>query len=106
MLIEGRNKMGLLKWFSGGSDRSTEAVNLISDLLNELTIGSRNDSLVATLTEYKNELTKKESSIPFILSRMNISISNTIKNNKITLTQEQTNKLNQLRSLSNIRYGY
>ena len=35
--------MGLLKWFSGGSDRSTEAVNLISDLLNELTIGSRND---------------------------------------------------------------
>ena len=48
--------MAKIKWFSGGSDRSTEAINTIDQIINEF--DSKN-SLQIVLEQYKDELQKK-----------------------------------------------
>lgn len=98
--------MGLLNWFSGGTDRSAEAIKLIAALLNALGTDAQNAPLLVVLNKYEHELIKQESAVPFILSRMNISIANAIRSNQMTLNAKQTEKLNQLQALSNTRYGY
>ncbi|MGG5329484.1 bacteriocin immunity protein [Enterococcus sp. AZ163] len=98
--------MSKLKWFSGGKDRGEQALAIITDLLNELANNSFNKSLQQVLGTYKEELTKKESSVPFILSRMNLDISNALKEDGVALSASQSSKLKKLSSLSNIRYGY
>ena len=92
--------MSTIKWFSGGNERGDQAVNIINVLLDYKEL-SQNSQLRKTLLEYKVELQKKESSVPFILSRMNLDISKALRNN-----EEQKKYLKQLTSLSNIRYGY
>ncbi|MCZ2491641.1 bacteriocin immunity protein [Dellaglioa carnosa] len=96
--------MKFIKWFSGGNDRSEEAIKIISSLVSEL--DDRSNSLSLVLSNYKKELTEKRTSVPFILSRMNIDISNALKQDKLLLNTEQSKKLKQLTALSNIRYGY
>ena len=49
---------------------------------------------------------KEESAVPFILSRMNLDISSALKNNQIVLTASESDKLDALMALANIRYGY
>ncbi|MEG0286710.1 MAG: bacteriocin immunity protein [Vagococcus sp.] len=98
--------MEKLKWFSGGKDRSEQVVAIITDLLTDLNNDQKTMSLQLVLTNYKNELIKKESSIPLILSRMNLDISNTIKKNNILLSSCQSDKLKKIISMSHIRYGY
>lgn len=95
-----------LKWFSGGKDRKLQAIKLIDDLLSEFANESKSMSLQNVLRSYKDELNKEVSSVPFILSRMNIDISDTLKKSNIHLSNSQSNKLKELSSLSNIRYGY
>ncbi|EOH91047.1 bacteriocin immunity protein [Enterococcus pallens] len=95
-----------MKWFSGGKDRGEQAVTIITELLNELANDSDNKFLQQILGTYKEELTKKESSVPFILSRMNLDISNALKEDGVALSAGQSSKLKKLSSLSNIRYGY
>ncbi|MDG5114114.1 bacteriocin immunity protein [Companilactobacillus pabuli] len=98
--------VGKLSWFAGGKDRGDAAISIIDDLLNSLNVDANRQPLQEVLIEFKNELEKRESAVPFILSRMNISISNTLHKNKIPLTKDQQAKLQQLTQLSNIRYGY
>lgn len=98
--------MSKLKWFSGGKDRSERAVKIISLLLDELNDDMESKKLQHILNKYKIELNKKESSVPFILSRMNVDISNCIQKENISLSDSQSDKLKELASLSNIRYGY
>ena len=95
--------MAKIKWFSGGSDRSTEAINTIDQIINEF--DSKN-SLQIVLEQYKDELQKKSTSVPFILSRMNLDISKALRSDPITLSKNQQDKIKRLTSLSNIRYGY
>ncbi|EMF0638635.1 bacteriocin immunity protein, partial [Enterococcus faecium] len=45
-------------------------------------------------------------SVPLILSRMNLEISNAIKKDGVSLNAKQSKKLKELMSISNIRYGY
>ena len=45
-------------------------------------------------------------SIPFALSAMNIEMASVLLKNKILLTKEQEEKVEELRKMSNIRYGY
>jgi len=94
--------MSKLTWFAGGKDRGNEAISIIDDLLNNL----NSQLLQEVLIEFKDELEKRESAVPYILSRMNVSISNALHKNKVSLTEEQQSKLQQLTQLSNIRYGY
>ncbi|KRK77926.1 hypothetical protein FC67_GL001259 [Companilactobacillus alimentarius DSM 20249] len=95
-------QMSKLTWFAGGKDRGNEAISIIDDLLNNL----NSQLLQEVLIEFKDELEKRESAVPYILSRMNVSISNALHKNKVSLTEEQQSKLQQLTQLSNIRYGY
>ncbi|MFR3683686.1 MAG: bacteriocin immunity protein [Enterococcus sp.] len=98
--------MSKLKWFSGGKERSDQALALINELLKELDKNPNSQALQKLLVNYQNELRKKERSVPFILSQMNIEISNLLKKETISLSDSQSNNLKQLMTLSNIRYGY
>ena len=95
-----------LKWFSGADERRKQAIVIIDELVNELNKATNTKPLQSVLNSYKHELTKKETSIPMILSRMNIDIANVIRKNEILLSNAQSEQLRQLRSISNIRYGY
>lgn len=92
-----------IKWFSGGSDRAQAAISIINDVLNDT---PEDNALRKTLIAYKDELEKQESSIPYILSRMNISLSNVVTKNHIILSKSQADKLGKLTKLSYIPYGY
>lgn len=98
--------MNKLKWYSGGQERGNQAITIIKELLNVLEENKKNDELKKILDKYIDELHKNQSSIPFILSRMNIDISNTIRKNEISLSNNQSDILKKLFALSNIRYGY
>ncbi|MGK4179675.1 bacteriocin immunity protein [Lapidilactobacillus dextrinicus] len=98
--------MSKLKWFSGGTDRAQQALEIIDDLLHDLYKNSENDTLQNLLLKYKYELEKQQTPVPFILSRMNIDIANIIVKNGLTLSSFQSSKLKQLTAISNIRYGF
>ncbi|KRN99413.1 bacteriocin immunity protein [Companilactobacillus kimchiensis] len=98
--------MNKLKWFSSGVSRSNSATEIITDLLANLNGDVKTEPLQKVLIDYKDELEKQESSIPYILSRMNIAISNIMSKNGITLSPQQSDLMKQLTSLSYIRYGY
>jgi len=98
--------MSKLKWFASGVARGNQAVIIITELLTDFANDPNKAPLQKVLLDYKDELEKKESSVPYILSRMNIAVSNIMVKNGITLSQEQSDKFRKLTSLSNIRYGY
>ncbi len=98
--------MGKLNWFSGGKERSNQAENIITDLLDDLKTDLDNESLKKVLENYLKELKQKGASVPLILSRMNLDISKAIRNDGVTLSDYQSKKLKELTSISNIRYGY
>lgn len=99
--------MKKLKWFSGGKDRKEEAITAISKLINNLDSKSNGyNALHDTLQNYQVELENGESSVPLVLSRMNIEISNTIQKNNIVLSDVQLTEFKKLSALSSIRYGY
>lgn len=94
------------KWFASGVERGDEVVKIITELLNELSGDPAKAPLVKVLLSYKGELEKKESSVPYILSRMNIAVSNTMLKNHITLSPNQSDELKKIMKQSNIYYGY
>lgn len=98
--------MKKLKWYSGGKERADQAISIITELLTDLNSNSESQSLLEVLRNYKDELERQEVAIPFILSRMNIEISETIRKDKIILSCTHSNKLKELMYLSYIRYGY
>lgn len=95
-----------LKWFSGGSERGNEAISIVDNLLKDIDSNPTDAPLKQVLLSYKDELEKKESSIPYILSRMNIAVANVVTKNGIILSKTQSSELSKLTKLSNIRYGY
>lgn len=97
--------MSKLKWFSGGKERSQQANILITELLNELGDDSHSEALKKVLSSYKQELNSGVS-VPLILSRMNLDISNAVRKDGAALSAAQAEKLKELTALSSIRYGY
>lgn len=99
--------MSYLKWFSGGKDRKEGAVTIL-DLLIALHAQGNNPSqhFVKVLRQYRDELQSNGTSIPLILSRMNVELASVLKEDKISLTSQESDYLKQLRAISNIRYGY
>ncbi|MDF3334405.1 bacteriocin immunity protein [Lacticaseibacillus rhamnosus] len=99
--------MNKLKWFSGGNERAEQAIQLIDELLRDLdNSSSHSDRLRTVLRNNRESLIHKQAAVPFILSRMNLEISNALLQNNILLTKQQSDKFEQLSSLANIRYGY
>lgn len=98
--------LSIVKWFSGGKERKDKASELIQDLILDLKNSSNTKQLEQLLVSYKKELDEEKSSVPFILSRLNVSISKIISENNISLTKSQADILKKIRTLSHIRYGY
>ena len=98
--------MSKLNWFSGGKERSNQALALITEILRELDTDQNSQALQKVLANYQNELRKEERPIPFILSQMNVEISNILNKKAISLSNTQAKKIKQLLTLSYIRYGY
>ena len=99
--------MNKLKWFSGGNERAEQAIQLIDELLRDLDdSSSHSDRLRTVLMNKEKAVIHKQAAVPFILSRMNLEISNALLQNNILLTKQQSDKFEQLSSLANIRYGY
>ncbi|MDK8383901.1 bacteriocin immunity protein [Lacticaseibacillus rhamnosus] len=82
-------------------------MQLIDELLRDFDdSSSHSDCLRKVLRSNREALIHKQAAVPFILSRMNLEISNTLLQNNILLTKQQSDKFEQLSSLANIRYGY
>ena len=95
-----------LKWFAGGSERRCEAMTIIDYLLEDIKAAPQLTPLKNQLVIYKRRLRDDGTSVPFILSQMNVDISRALIDNKLILSESQAEQIKKLRGLSAIRYGY
>ena len=95
-----------LKWFAGGSERRCEAMTIIDHLLEDIKAAPQLAPLKNQLVIYQKRLKDDGTSTPFILSQMNVDISRVLIDNKLCLSESQTEQIKKLRELSAIRYGY
>ncbi|WP_192855753.1 bacteriocin immunity protein [Streptococcus mitis] len=95
-----------LKWFAGGRERRCEAMTIIDHLLEGINNTPQLAPLENQLVIYKRRLKDDGTSVPFILSQMNVDISRVLIDNKLTLSKSQAEQIKKLRELSAIRYGY
>ena len=95
-----------LKWFAGGSERRCEAMTIIDHLLKDTKDMPQLAPLKNLLVSYKQRLEDDGTSTPFILSQMNVDISRVLIDNKLMLSESQSEQIKKLRELSAIRYGY
>ena len=95
-----------LKWFAGGSERRCEAMTIIDHLLEDIKDEPQLTPLKNQLVIYKRRLRDDGTSVPFILSQMNVDISRVLIENKLGLSESQAKQIKKLRELSAIRYGY
>ena len=98
--------MTSIKWFAGGSERRCEAMAIIDHLLEDIKDTPQLTPLKSQLVIYKRRLEDDGTSTPFILSQMNVDISRALIDNKLILSESQTDQIKKLRELSAIRYGY
>jgi hypothetical protein len=106
MAFRRKSLMAGLRWFSDGKERKNEAVIIIDELLVSLSEDSKYIPLKEFFLFYRKELESSGTSTPLVLSRMNVELSNILIENKLQLSDKQSEQLKRLRSLSNIRYGY
>lgn len=97
--------MEKLNWFASGKERGDQALTLIAELLKEFNNDPKSNTLQNILLNYRNELERKPSAVPHILSRMNLDISSAIRKDQLSLSHTQSDMLKELTALSNIRYG-
>ena len=95
-----------LKWFAGGRERRCEAMTIIDHLLEDIKAAPQLAPLKNQLVIYKRRLKDDGTSTPFILSQMNVDISHVLIDNKLILSENQSEQIKKLRELSAIRYGY
>ena len=94
-----------LKWFAGGSERRCEAMTIIDYLLEDIKAAPQLTPLKNQLVIYQKRLKDDGTSTPFILSQMNVDISRVLIDNKLILSENQSEQIKKLRELSAIRYG-
>ena len=95
-----------LKWFAGGSERRCEAMTIIDHLLEDIKDTPQLVPLKNLLVSYKKRLKNDGTSTPFILNQMNVDVSRVLIDNKLMLSESQSEQIKKLRELSAIRYGY
>lgn len=95
-----------LKWFAGGSERRCEAMTIIDYLLEDIKDAPQLSPLKNQLVIYKRRLRDDGTSVPFVLSQMNVDISRVLIDNKLGLSESQAKQIKKLRELSAIRYSY
>ena len=94
-----------LKWFAGGNERRCEAMTIIDYLLEDIKDAPQLTLLKNQLVIYQKQLEDDGTSTPFILSQMNVDISRVLIDNKLILSENQSEQIKKLRELSAIRYG-
>ena len=95
-----------LKWFAGGSERRCAAMTIIDHLLEDIEDTPQLAPLKNQLVSYKRRLEDDGTSTLFILSQVNVDISRVLIDNKLSLSESQSEQIKKLRELSAIRYGY
>lgn len=95
-----------LKWFAGGSERRCEAMTIIDNLLEGINNTPQLAPLKNQLVSYKRRLEDDGTSTPVILSQMNVDLARVLIDNKLSLSESQSEQIKKLRELSAIRYGY
>ena len=95
-----------LKWFAGGSERRCEAMTIIDNLLEGINNTPQFAPLKNQLVSYKRRLEDDGTSTPVILSQMNVDLARVLIDNKLSLSESQSEQIKKLRELSAIRYGY
>lgn len=96
------NKMNL-KWYLGDSERRKIAIDNLKNLKKDFISA---DNINKLFDYYIKELEEKNLPTSSILNQFNLSLSNYLLSNDIQLNKEQSQKISELQSLSNIRYGY
>ena len=76
-----------LKWFAGGSERRCEAMTIIDHLLEDIKDTPQLAPLKNQLLIYKRRLRDDGTSVPFILSQMNVDLSRVLIENKLGLSE-------------------
>ena len=98
--------MTSIRWFAGGNERRCEAMAIIDHLLEDIKDTPQLTPLKNQLVMYKRRLKDDGTSVPFILSQMNVDISRVLIDHKLNLSESQAEQIKKLRELSAIRYGY
>lgn len=62
--------MSILKWYAGGQDRAEQAISILTELVADLNHSQQKMPLQQVLSDYIEAFRKKDSAVPFILSRM------------------------------------
>lgn len=91
----------MIKWYAGGQERKKIALKLLIELYQ-----SADCEVLRTFFKRYIESLNNGVSVPFALSAFNLELSSTLLKHRILLTQDQEEKINKLRELSSIRYGY
>lgn len=94
-----------MNWYSGGNERKKLALESIAKIITDLTNES-DRPLKEVLKKFSNQLEQNQESVPLTLSRMNIAVSDCLVKNKIALSEINRERLKEIFSLSEIRYGY
>ena len=95
-----------LKWFAGGRERRCEAMTIIDHLLEDIKAAPQLAPSKNQFVIYKRRLKDDGTSLPFVLSQMNVDLARVLIDNKLILSESQAEQIKKLRKLSAIRYGY
>ena len=91
------NEYDTIKMVAGGSERRCEAMIIIDYLLEDIKDTPQLTPLKNQLVSYKRRLEDDGTSTPFILSQMNVDISRVLIDNKLMLSESQSEQIKKLR---------
>lgn len=81
-------------------------MTIIDNLLEGINNTPQLTPLKNLLVSYKRRLEDDGTSTLFILSQMNVDLARILIDNKLSLSESQSEQIKKLRELSAIRYGY
>ncbi|EOT47612.1 MULTISPECIES: bacteriocin immunity protein [Enterococcus] len=96
--------MNKLTWYASRQERSEATITILMDLIRELH-EPNTAPLRELFAEYVTALSDESNSILIILNRLQLDSANCLIHHNITLTKENQARMQQIRKLSEIRYG-
>lgn len=95
----------MMKWFAGNKERSVIATQILSELADSLNNSEADQAVKSLILQSLVELKSQKRPTIAILNSFNIEVSKCLLKNHIKLNKQQSDKLRQLRELSQIKYG-
>lgn len=94
-----------MKWFAGNKERSVNATQILNELADSLNNCEADQALKSLTLQFLAELELQKRPTITILNSFNVEVSNCLLKDHIQLNKQQSDKLRQLRELSQIKYG-